>query len=64
MTPILHYVRYDAPGADGRYARAVCGQGVNPKKEHAAEPTCPACIEWLREFEALDIDETPIEARL
>lgn len=59
---IFHYVRYDEPGANGRLARAVCGQLVNPKREHAAEPSCPRCAQWLREYEAMRIadDETEV----
>lgn len=54
MTPrLLHYVRYDQPGANGRLAQAVCGRQVDPRREHAAEPTCPQCAEWLRAYEAL-----------
>jgi hypothetical protein len=49
-----HWVRYDQPGANGRLAMAVCGQQVNPKREHAAEPTCPTCAAWLRAFAALE----------
>ena len=54
---VYHYVRWDQPGAHGRLAMAVCGRFVNPKREHAAEPTCPACRTWLREFEALNLGQ-------
>jgi len=51
-TPILHFVRWDAPGR--RLARALCGELVDPRRDHAREPTCPDCLRLLAEYEALE----------
>jgi hypothetical protein len=57
-----HYVRFDAPGVNSRIARSVCGRIVNPKLEHAANPECEKCQQWLREFDALKFgqDDAPV----
>lgn len=54
---IFHYVPIEAFNANGRLARAACGRLVNPKKEHAAEPDCERCREWIRKFEAMNVGQ-------
>lgn len=51
-----HHVRWDTPmRRTARLLRAVCGEVV-PRAEWSTEPSCRACREWLREYDALVID--------
>lgn len=58
---LLHYVPFDQPGANSRLCRAACGRLIDPRREHAAEPTCERCRAWLQRYEALNpgAPETP-----
>lgn len=56
--PMLHHVRWDHPSARSkRLQRAVCGSLELPRDValNSEDVTCPACVTWLEEFEALEI---------
>jgi hypothetical protein len=53
----FHYVRYDEPNAKTRLARAVCGQLVNPQREHSVTPDCEQCQAWLQWYDALNLGQ-------
>ena len=42
-TRLTHYVPVDSPTRQHRRQMALCGKVVDPRYEHAAEPTCPEC---------------------
>lgn len=58
---LTHYYRHDAPDAAHKHVRAVCGQMIDRRREFGAEPSCPTCAQWVREFEAMDLGETMSE---
>ena len=54
---MTHYIRWDSPGWDSRYGRAVCGRLVEPTKDFSATPSCPKCAAWVQDLEARTEEE-------
>jgi hypothetical protein len=52
-----HYLRFDSPGWNSRFGRAVCGALIEAAKEFSALPTCPRCKTWIADGEAGTEDE-------
>lgn len=50
IAPLTHFVRSDT---NSRIAMAACGRFVNPTREHALDPSCPACRKAIEDYEAI-----------